>query len=153
SLERRTESHRRHRAHDTSSRRVGGRPEYAVRISNRDTLMMQVQLRIPFYLPNAAYRVLRSIKRQFVNARASRTINLLRDRDIEFSWTAAHMPAGPGEALDFGPGGSHLGLLACQRGFNVTALDREPIQWPYIHPRLSFRQNDVLTSNLPERHF
>lgn len=79
--------------------------------------------------------------------------NLAGDRDIEWSWMAAHMPSGPGEALDFGPGGSHLALIAAQRSFNVTAIDLQPAEWPYVHPRLRFAQGDILKLSLPKQHF
>ena len=63
------------------------------------------------------------------------------------------MPSGPGEALDFGPGGSHLALIAAQRGFDVTAVDLEPVTWPYVHPGLRFIRGDILKLPLPEEHF
>jgi SAM-dependent methyltransferase len=79
--------------------------------------------------------------------------NLLGDRDIEWSWVASQMPAGPGNALDFGNGGSHLGLIATQRGFTVTAVDLGAVQWPYMHPQLRFVQGDILKLSLPVGHF
>ena len=79
--------------------------------------------------------------------------NLAGDRDIEWSWVSAQMPDGPGEALDFGTGGSHLGLIAAQRGFNVTAVDLGQIQWYYTHPELQFVQGDILKLSLPAKHF
>lgn len=79
--------------------------------------------------------------------------NLLGDRDVEWSWVAAHMPPGPGEAIDFGNGGSWLGFLAAQRGFNVTAVDLEPVRWLFRHPSLSFQQGDILKLALPRQHF
>ncbi|HOT90771.1 MAG TPA: DUF268 domain-containing protein [Anaerolineae bacterium] len=63
------------------------------------------------------------------------------------------MPSGPGEALDFGPGGSHLALIAAQRGFNVTAIDLGPVHWPYVHPGLRFIRGDLLKLPLPREHF
>lgn len=79
--------------------------------------------------------------------------NLSGDRDIEWSWVLANMPDGPGEALDFGPGTSFLGLTAVQRGFNVTAIDLEPAHWYYVHKRLHFIQGDILDVALPSKHF
>ena len=79
--------------------------------------------------------------------------NLAGDRDIEWSWIAAQMPPGPGEALDFGSGDSPLALVAAQRGYAVTAVDLERLSPPYVHPALRFLQGDVLTVALPERHF
>lgn len=80
-------------------------------------------------------------------------MNLIGDRDIEWSWVASKMPSGHGEALDFGPGGSHLALIAAQRGFNVTAVDLGPVNWPYTHPGLRFIQGDILKLPLPSGHF
>jgi glycosyltransferase involved in cell wall biosynthesis/SAM-dependent methyltransferase len=79
--------------------------------------------------------------------------NLAGDRDIEWSWIASQMPLGPGQALDFGPGGSHLALIAAQRGFQVTAVDLEPVRSPYVHPRLGFIRGDILKLPLPRGHF
>ncbi|MGB9591418.1 MAG: methyltransferase domain-containing protein, partial [Candidatus Kryptoniota bacterium] len=105
-------------------------------------------------LPSWLYHPLQRLKCSLATHRKkSRVINLLGDRDIEWSWVTAQMPLGPGEALDFGPGGSYLGLIAAQRGFNVTAVDIEPVQWPYIHPQLHFVQGDILRLPLPKERF
>jgi SAM-dependent methyltransferase len=82
-----------------------------------------------------------------------RTPNLLGDRDIEWSWLSSQMSCGPGEALDFGSGGSHLALIAAQRGFNVTAVDLESVRWHYVHPRLHFILGDILKLPLHTEHF
>ena len=74
----------------------------------------------------------------------AREPNLTGDRDVEWSWIAGHIPSGNGEALDFGNGGSSLGLAAAQRGYQVTAIDLEPVTWPYTHPRLRFIQGDIV---------
>ncbi len=79
--------------------------------------------------------------------------NLAGDRNIEWSWVSSQMPSGPGEALDFGTGGSVLGLIAAQRGFKVTAVDLEPAQWHYVHPELQFVHGDILKLSLPINHF
>lgn len=79
--------------------------------------------------------------------------NLAGDRNIEWSWVSSQIPLGPGEALDFGPGGSFLGLIAALRGFNVTAVDLEPVQWYYRHHRLQFVHGDILKLSLPTNHF
>jgi SAM-dependent methyltransferase len=79
--------------------------------------------------------------------------NLSGDRDIEWSWVSANMPEGPGEALDFGPGASFSGLIAAQRGFTVTAVDLEPVEWLYTHDNLKFIQGDILKAELPAKHF
>jgi 2-polyprenyl-3-methyl-5-hydroxy-6-metoxy-1,4-benzoquinol methylase len=63
------------------------------------------------------------------------------------------MPSGPGEALDFGAGMTHLSLVAAQRGYKVTALDLESVRWHYVHPSLRFIQGDILKLSLPIEHF
>ncbi len=55
--------------------------------------------------------------------------------------------------MDFGPGGSPLGLMAAQRGYSVTAVDLEPVDWPYQHPGLRFVQGDILTLTLAQDWF
>lgn len=83
----------------------------------------------------------------------ARLPNLAGDRDIEWSWVSSQMPSGSGEALDFGPGSSFLGLVAAQRGFKVTAVDIEPVQWYYMHTGLQFIHGDILKLSLPAKHF
>ena len=80
-------------------------------------------------------------------------LDLTGDRDVEWSWVAARMGNGPGAAIDFGNGGSALGLIAAERGWDVTAIDLEAVWWPYVHPRLRLAQGDVLHLALPERSF
>jgi SAM-dependent methyltransferase len=72
---------------------------------------------------------------------------------VEWSWVASRLPAGSGEALDFGPGGSHLGLVAAQKGYRVTAVDLQPVDWHYAHPRLRFVQGDLLRTAFPKHAF
>jgi SAM-dependent methyltransferase len=110
---------------------------------------------VPVYLPGWVYRSLRLLRHKLISARAHTCcdMNLLGDRAVEWSWVAAHMPSGPGKALDFGPGGSHLGLIAAQRGFAVTAVDLEPVHSYYVHQKLHFVQGDILKVDLPAEHF
>src|SRR5260370_18940299 len=75
--------------------------------------------------------------------------NLRGDREIEYSWVAANMPPGPGEALEFGCGNSWLSLVAARRGFRVLAIDLTPVEWPYVYPGLQFVQKDVFDVELP----
>jgi hypothetical protein len=84
-----------------------------------------VRLNIPVYLPMALYRPLRRLKRAITD-RNRPTRNLWGDRDVEYSFIAAHMPNGPGKALDFGSGSSYMSLLAALRGFEVIALVWSP---------------------------
>ncbi len=110
---------------------------------------------IRVHLPGWVLRRLRDGKLRLQGASRSvaSPLNLLGDRDVEWSWVASQVPAGPGEALDFGPGGSHLGLAAAQKGFRVTAIDLQPVNWPYLHPDLSFIQGDLLKLEFPRHLF
>lgn len=106
-------------------------------------------------LPGWLYGSLRTLK-EGVRNRAQTNIlprNLLGDRDVENSWVTSQMTDGGGEALDFGSGRSVLGFVAAQRGYNVTALNLEPVDWMYVHPNLRFVQGDVLTTDFPDQHF
>lgn len=79
--------------------------------------------------------------------------NLLGDRDIEWSFIAAHLPTGPGYALDFGTGESSMGLMAARKKYCVTAIDLGKISWSYIHTNLEFIQGDILDLPFPEHKF
>jgi 2-polyprenyl-3-methyl-5-hydroxy-6-metoxy-1,4-benzoquinol methylase len=118
--------------------------------------MHQINVTVPVCLPDWLYHLLGRLKRKVAHSRkdcSSALMNLRGDRDIEWSWVASQMPSGPGEALDFGNGGSLLGLIAAQQGFNVTAIDSGSVQWPYVHPRLHFMHGDILKLPLPKEHF
>lgn len=75
------------------------------------------------------------------------------DREIEWSWVSSRIPQGPGVALDFGSGGSYLALVAAHRGLSVIALDREPVDWRFTHPRLRFLQGDLFEVPLQSASF
>ncbi len=120
--------------------------------------MHRVTIKVSVYLPDWLYGPLRKLKHRLkppgrTKTNSPRDLNLLGDRDIEWSWVTSQMPSGPGEALDFGPGGSHLALIAAQRGFNVTAVDLEPVHWPYVHSGLRFIRGDILKLPLPKEHY
>lgn len=69
--------------------------------------------------------------------------NLEGDRYVEYSWIAANIPNGPGQALDFGCGFSWMGLLAARRGLQVTAIDLREIKWSYLYPGLEFKKGNL----------
>lgn len=82
--------------------------------------------------------------------------NLAGDRDIEWGFVFAHLPAPrrpDAAALDFGPGKSFVGLVLAMRGYDVTSIDREPRDRPYHHPRLRHTIADLLDADLPAEHF
>ncbi len=65
-----------------------------------------------------------------------------------------HLTRCKGKVLDFGCGPySHLGLVAARLGYQVTAIDPTDVQWPYTHPRLTFRQGDILENGLEPSTF
>lgn len=80
-------------------------------------------------------------------------LNLQGDRDIEWSFVAAYCPEGPGYALDFGTGGSSLGLIAARKKFQVTSIDLGKVEWPYINPHLEFIQGDLLEMSFQQKEF
>lgn len=95
--------------------------------------------------------ILISLYRKFLQ---SPPPNLEGDRHIEYSWIAAHIPDGPGYALDFGCGtSSYLGLAAARKGFEVLAIDLGKVDWPYSHPNLKFIQEDFLKLNFQQNSF
>jgi len=101
-------------------------------------------------LPAWIHQPLRRVKHAFMPPRNGQPgINLAGDRDIEYSFVAAHLPSGPGEALDFGCGPSNLSLLAGRRGFRVLALDLMPQAFFWEHEGVRFRQADLLETDLP----
>ena len=63
--------------------------------------MRRVTITVPMYVPEWLYRPLRVLKHKLILHRADSPIdiNLLGDRDIEWSWIASQMPLGPGERL------------------------------------------------------
>lgn len=117
--------------------------------------MRRVNVCVPVYLPSILCHWPFGLKRKTISTPEDPhpVMNLVGDRDIEWSWIAGQMPLGPGEALDFGSGGTHLGLIAAQREFNVIAVDLQSVRPPYLHPRLSFLRGDILYLPLPKDHF
>jgi SAM-dependent methyltransferase len=117
------------------------------------------RLSIPIPLPDGLYRLLKKAHHRLTGRPASdlaptaAAVNLDGDRDIEWSWIAAHIPEGSGNALDFGAGASALGLLARQRGYSVTAVDLTPVRWPYRVDRLTFVQGDLFQLRVPRGKF
>ena len=112
--------------------------------------MRRVHLSVP--LPDGVYGALRGLKRG-LRSSAEDARDLSGDRDIEWSWVAARIPPGTGEAIDFGCGESPLGIAAAHAGFQVTAVDLAEVAWPYRHERLTFLQGDILELPLEEGRF
>jgi hypothetical protein len=110
----------------------------------------RVQLSVP--LPDGVYGALRGLKRG-LRPGVEDARDLSGDRDVEWSWVAARIPRGPGEAIDFGCGESPLGIVAAHAGFRVTAVDLGAVTWPYRHERLAFLQGDIMDLPLEEGRF
>lgn len=115
--------------------------------------MRRVQTHVRVPVPDWLYGPLRAAAHWRRARHNATTRNLQGDRDIEWSFIAAHLPDGPGEALDFGSGGSQLSLTAAFRGFRVTAFDRQSYPLPYAHPGLRVQLGDILETSLPADHY
>lgn len=109
---------------------------------------------IPVPMPDFLYRSLKSFRDKYRKpeppkpAAAAREPNLEGDRDIEWTWVSANMPAGPGRALDFGTGESSLAFEAALRGFRVTSIDLTPKTRFFTHPNVRYLQTDLLDMRL-----
>jgi SAM-dependent methyltransferase len=64
------------------------------------------------------------------------------DREIEWTWTLAHVRRGPGRVLDFGSGNGMMALGASFAGDDVVAVDLEPEQYPFHPHRIEYVQGD-----------
>src|SRR5437660_224509 len=115
--------------------------------------MEVVRVSVPVYMPAWLHLKLRNIKRRLYPPPPNPKVDISGERDVEWSFILAHMPTGPGEALDFGCEFGKLSLHAAQHGFRVTALDLQPQSFPWQHPNVTFVQGDLLRLKSPERHF
>jgi len=113
--------------------------------------MRKLTIAVP--LPDPLYASLRRVKQSLRSVGAAQQRDLSGDRAIEWSWVVSRIPAGPGDALDFGCGQSDLGLVAAHRGFSVTAVDLGPVSWPYRHQQITFLQGDILELPFAESQF
>ncbi len=112
------------------------------------------RITIPVPLPDFAYRSLKRIRDGFRKEQPKAAAspaggpNLEGDRDIEWTWISANMPAGPGRALDFGTGDSTLAFEAALRGFRVTSIDLTSKSHFFTHPKVRYLQKDLLDMRL-----
>jgi SAM-dependent methyltransferase len=102
-----------------------------------------VRLNLPLYMPSWLHSALRGVKHAITNE-TGLAITLEGDRDIEWTYIASRLPAGPGAALDFGCGFANLSLLLAQRGFQVTGVDLLEYPRYWEHPLFKFVQGDFL---------
>jgi SAM-dependent methyltransferase len=64
------------------------------------------------------------------------------DREIEWTWTLAHVRRGSGRVLDFGSGNGMMALGAAFAGDEVVAVDLEPEQYLFHPHRVEYVQGD-----------
>lgn len=67
---------------------------------------------------------------------------LAGDREIEWTWTVAHVRPGPGRILDFGSGNGLMALGASLAGNDVIAVDLLPEQYPFDPKGIQYVQGD-----------
>jgi len=67
---------------------------------------------------------------------------LAGDREIEWTWTLAHVRRGPGRVLDFGSGNGMMALGAAFAGDDVVAVDLEPEQYAFHPDGIEYVQGD-----------
>ena len=113
---------------------------------------------VPVYLPSCLHVPLVRLKRLFVPpAPASNSVhnavNILGERDVEWSFLFTNMPDGPGEAIDFGCESGHMSLLAAQKGYHVLAVDLQDQTFTWQHRNVEFRKGDFLEMDLSQEHF
>jgi hypothetical protein len=80
-------------------------------------------------------------------------LDLTGDRDVEWAWTAAHIPEKPGRVLDLGPATSFIPLISAFNADEVIALDLDPPSVPFTAKNLVYRKGDILRGGLPDGRF
>ena len=83
----------------------------------------------------------------------SRARTLAGDREVEWTWTLAHVHRGPGSLLDFGSGNGMMALGASFAGNAVVAVDLEPEQYPFHPWRIEYVHGDFNDLELEQRSF
>jgi SAM-dependent methyltransferase len=111
-----------------------------------------IRVRVPVYLPVWLYRSLRGVRDALVSP-PSPGLDLWGDRDVECAFVAAHLPPGPGHALDFGCGNSFLSAVAAARDFDVVAVDLEAQHWHWRHANVRFVQGNFFDMGFAEGMF
>lgn len=115
---------------------------------------MSEKFLVPIYVPHWMHQTVLKIKRAFIPpATAAPAINIWGERNVEWAFLSTEMPAGPGEAIEFGCEQGYMSLLAAQKGFNVIANDLQRQNFTWRHPNVEFRQGNFLRLDLPANHF
>lgn len=113
---------------------------------------MGEKLLVPIYLPSWLHSSILRVKRALIPAKP-RSINILGERDVEWTFLGSEMPSGPGKAMEFGCEHGYLSLLAAEKGMQVLAIDLEHQTFEWEHPLVEFRQGDFLKLDLPRGYF
>ena len=123
---------------------------------------MAEKLLVPIYVPNWLHDPLVRLKRAIIPQAEPPSqpepppipkIDIIAERDVEWSFMSAEMPNGPGEAFDFGCEYGYMSLLAAQKGFHVTANDLQDQKFMWQHPNVEFCRGDFLSLKLPPNQF
>jgi SAM-dependent methyltransferase len=93
-----------------------------------------------YLLDGVAVRLQRAAEK--IRTRGDSGPTLTGDRDIEWSWVASRLRREPGRVLDFGPGQGFLTIAAALLGHEVVAVDLEPRQFRFDHPKVRYVQGD-----------
>ena len=104
----------------------------------------------------AGYHLIRlSEKLSTVQGRGSRPAQrtLVGDREIEWTWTLAHVRRGSGRVLDFGSGNGMMALGASFAGNDVVAVDLEPEQYLFHPHRIEYVRGDFNQLELEPESF
>jgi SAM-dependent methyltransferase len=78
---------------------------------------------------------------------------LAGDREIEWTWTLAHIRQHGGRVLDFGAGNGMMSLGASFAGNDVVAVDLEPEQFQFHPHRIEYVQGDFNEIDLEPQSF
>ncbi|MGH3008140.1 MAG: class I SAM-dependent methyltransferase [Gaiellaceae bacterium] len=78
---------------------------------------------------------------------------LAGDREIEWTWTLAHVRRASGRVLDFGSGNGMMALGAAFAGNDVVAVDLEPEQYAFHPDGIDYVQGDLNALPLEQGSF
>lgn len=135
-----------------------GLPGQTRRASSRDNHGNKVHAMNPTYLLKAAgYRLIwlaEGCQRpQEPQPSEPGALDLAGDRDVEWAWVAANLPADPGHVLDFGPSTSFIGLVAAMKGGKVLGIDLTPRPLTFRVDNLSCVAGDLARFDFGDRRF
>ncbi len=115
---------------------------------------MAEKLLVPIYLPRWLINSVVKAKRVLIPpARPDFQVDIRGERTVEWSFLSQEMPAGPGEAFEFGCEGGYMSLAAAQKGFHVIANDLQAQTFLWQHPHVEFCKGDFLKLTFPSNYF